>query len=184
MCRGEHSILSRLSEVMDQWTEYISFCGLRTHSHLCESLVTELIYVHSKFLIADDRCYIIGSANINDRSMLGSRDSEMAVFVEDEERVPSTMGGQILVGASSDHSVNIDDPISDEFFFQGWNEPAKLNAEIYEKRLCDSDPEQAREELKAVRGLLVHFPQKFLCEEDLLPPMNTKEGMAPVGLWT
>lgn len=35
-----------------------------------------------------------GSANINDRSMLGSRDSEMAVFVEDEERVPSIMGGE------------------------------------------------------------------------------------------
>lgn len=35
-----------------------------------------------------------GSANINDRSMLGSRDSEMAVFVEDEERVPSVMGGE------------------------------------------------------------------------------------------
>lgn len=35
-----------------------------------------------------------GSANINDRSMLGSRDSEMAVFVEDEERVASIMGGE------------------------------------------------------------------------------------------
>lgn len=35
-----------------------------------------------------------GSANINDRSMLGSRDSEMAVFVEDEDRVLSVMGGQ------------------------------------------------------------------------------------------
>lgn len=35
-----------------------------------------------------------GSANINDRSMLGNRDSEMAVFVEDEERVPSVMGGE------------------------------------------------------------------------------------------
>lgn len=35
-----------------------------------------------------------GSANINDRSMLGSRDSEMAVLVEDEERVPSIMGGE------------------------------------------------------------------------------------------
>lgn len=35
-----------------------------------------------------------GSANINDRSMLGSRDSEMAVLVEDEERVASVMGGE------------------------------------------------------------------------------------------
>lgn len=50
--------------------------------------------------------------------------------------------------------------------------------------LCDTDPDQAREELKAVKGLLVHFPLKFLCEENLLPPLNTKEGIAPVGLWT
>lgn len=34
-----------------------------------------------------------GSANINDRSMLGSRDSEVAVLVEDKGRVPSRMGG-------------------------------------------------------------------------------------------
>ncbi|KAM6907818.1 phospholipase D2 [Xenentodon cancila] len=224
MCRGEHSILSRLNEVRDQWTEYITFCGLRTHSQLSQKLVTELIYVHSKTLIADDRCYIIGSANINDRSMLGSRDSELAVFVQDEERVPSIMGGEeykagplalalrkecfsVLIGAASDPSINIDDPISDDFFFLVWTETAKLNTSIYDKvfkclpcstvhnmrdlkeytsqeRLCDTDPEQAAEELKAVRGLLVHFPLKFLCEENLLPPRNTKEGMAPAELWT
>lgn len=51
-------------------------------------------------------------------------------------------------------------------------------------RLCDTDPEQALEELKAIRGLLVHFPLKFLCEENLLPPRNTKEGIVPVELWT
>ena len=50
--------------------------------------------------------------------------------------------------------------------------------------LCDTDPEQAAEELKAVRGLLVHFPLRYLCEENLLPPLGTKEGMVPVGLWT
>jgi len=38
--------------------------------------------------------HVPGSANINDRSMLGNRDSEMAVFVEDEDRVSSLMGGQ------------------------------------------------------------------------------------------
>lgn len=224
ICRGEHSILSRLSEVKDQWTEYITFCGLRTHSRLSGSLVTELIYVHSKALIADDRCYIIGSANINDRSMLGSRDSEMAVLVEDQERVPSIMGGEeyqagplalalrkecfsVLVGATSDPSINIDDPISDDFFFVTWNETAKQNAILYYKifkclpcnsvhnmqqlktyccqdRLCNTDPEQAAVELKGIRGLVVHFPLKFLCEENLLPPLNCKEGIAPTELWT
>ncbi|KAK7925557.1 hypothetical protein WMY93_007867 [Mugilogobius chulae] len=224
LCRGDHSILSRLSEIQDQWTEYITVCGLRTHAKLSNSLVSEFIYVHSKALIADDRCYIIGSANINDRSMLGSRDSELAVFVEDEERVPSVMNGQeyeagpvtlalrkecfsVLVGSASDPSINIDDPISDDFFFLVWNQTARQNEKIYDmvfkclpcdkahtmqelkdykfvERLCDSDPEQAAEELKAIRGLLVHFPLKYLKAEKLLPPLNTKEGMAPVGLWT
>ncbi|XP_077361357.1 phospholipase D2 [Festucalex cinctus] len=224
ICRGEQSILSRLSEMEDRWTEFITVCGLRTKAELSQSLVTELIYVHSKTLIADDRCYIIGSANINDRSMLGSRDSELAVFVEDEERIPSIMGGEeyqagpltlalrkecfsVLVGAASDPSINIDDPISDELFFLVWNSAAKLNATIYNKvfcclpcnsvhnlqelkdytsnaRLSDTDPEKSREELKAVQGLLVHFPLKFLCEENLLPPLGTREGIAPVGLWT
>lgn len=46
------------------------------------SLVTELIYVHSKLMIVDDRVVICGSANINDRSMIASRDSEIAVIIE------------------------------------------------------------------------------------------------------
>ena len=37
------------------------------------------IYVHSKMMIVDDVYIIIGSANINERSMAGSRDSEIAV---------------------------------------------------------------------------------------------------------
>lgn len=44
--------------------------------------VTELIYVHSKLLIADDSLVICGSANINDRSLLGKRDSEIAVLIQ------------------------------------------------------------------------------------------------------
>ena len=45
---------------------------------------TELVYVHSKLMIVDDRKVIIGSANINDRSMLGDRDSEVCVLMEDQ----------------------------------------------------------------------------------------------------
>jgi len=38
-----------------------------------------MIYVHSKLLIADDEYVIVGSANINERSMAGDRDTEMCI---------------------------------------------------------------------------------------------------------
>jgi phospholipase D1/2 len=37
------------------------------------------IYVHSKMIIVDDAYILVGSANINQRSMAGTRDTEMAV---------------------------------------------------------------------------------------------------------
>ena len=38
-----------------------------------------MIYVHSKMMIVDDDYIIIGTANVNQRSMAGTRDSEIAV---------------------------------------------------------------------------------------------------------
>lgn len=38
-----------------------------------------MIYVHSKGMIVDDEFVILGSANINQRSMEGTRDTEIAV---------------------------------------------------------------------------------------------------------
>ena len=38
-----------------------------------------MIYVHSKMMIVDDEFILIGSANINDRSLRGNRDTEIAV---------------------------------------------------------------------------------------------------------
>ncbi|XP_019695668.2 phospholipase D1 isoform X1 [Felis catus] len=151
MCRGENSILGQLkAKLGNQWINYISFCGLRTHAELEGNLVTELIYVHSKLLIADDNTVIIGSANINDRSMLGKRDSEMAVIVQDTETVPSVMDGEeyqagrfaqglrlqsfrVVLGYLSDPSENIQDPVSDKFFKEVWVATAARNATIYDK---------------------------------------------------
>lgn len=42
----------------------------------------------------------LGSANINDRSMLGKRDSEVAVIVEDSETVASVMDGKVYQAGS------------------------------------------------------------------------------------
>lgn len=38
-----------------------------------------MIYVHAKGMIVDDEYVIIGSANINQRSLDGSRDTEIAM---------------------------------------------------------------------------------------------------------
>lgn len=43
---------------------YISIAGLRTHAELEAKLVTELIYVHSKMLIADDNTAVIGNTSV------------------------------------------------------------------------------------------------------------------------
>ncbi|KAI1268919.1 phospholipase D/nuclease [Xylariaceae sp. FL1019] len=58
------------------------------------AFVSEELYIHSKVLIADDRLVICGSANLNDRSQLGSHDSEIAVVIEDPELVESEMNGR------------------------------------------------------------------------------------------
>ncbi|KTF75177.1 hypothetical protein cypCar_00040306 [Cyprinus carpio] len=225
MIRGDCSIISQLKKDMgDQWINYISFGGLRTHAELEGRLVTELIYVHSKMLIADDNTVIIGSANINDRSMLGKRDSEVAVIYEDIHTVTSMMDGQeyqagrfglslrlecfrMILGANTDSSIDVMDPISDQFYKEVWMTTAARNATIYQKvfrclpssdvrsileldgflskpGLEKEDPARAQEELKKIRGFLVQFPLSFLSEQNLLPPMGSKEAMVPMDVWT
>ena len=48
--------------------KYIEFFALRGHCKLEGEPKTEIIYIHSKLLIADDEVVIMGSANLNDRS--------------------------------------------------------------------------------------------------------------------
>ncbi len=62
-------------------TDYLFFFGLRTWDVLHGSPITEIIYVHSKLMIVDDQRAICGSANINDRSLSGEGDSEIAVCI-------------------------------------------------------------------------------------------------------
>jgi phosphatidylserine/phosphatidylglycerophosphate/cardiolipin synthase-like enzyme len=54
----------------------------------------EQIDVHSKLLIADDRVAILGSTNINDRSMMGDGDSELAVIIRDDSPVHIKLDGK------------------------------------------------------------------------------------------
>ena len=57
-----------------------------------------MIYVHSKLMIVDDSAVIVGSANINQRSMAGSRDTELAVLAHQPTQTLLTRGGHLPGG--------------------------------------------------------------------------------------
>ena len=101
ICRGEASIFGRLRAQGIEPEDYIQFYSLRSWGRIgpTKQLVTEQLYIHAKCMVVDDRIAIIGSANINERSMLGSRDSECAAVVRDTDMLWSTMNGEpYLVG--------------------------------------------------------------------------------------
>lgn len=91
----------------DKVDDYIFFFSLRTHSILANKPMTEIIYVHSKIIIVDDEAAIIGSANINDRSMLGQRDSEIAVLIKSEFKVESLMDGKKYMASENLRNLRI-----------------------------------------------------------------------------
>ncbi|XP_022741381.1 phospholipase D zeta 1 isoform X2 [Durio zibethinus] len=150
--RGQNSILHNLYEVLGPKThDYISFYGLRAYGELFDlgPVATSPVYVHSKIMIIDDSAALIGSANINDRSLLGSRDSEIGVFIEDKEFVDSRMGENpwkagkfalsLRLSLWSEHlglrkgEINrIIDPISDSSYKDIWVATAKMNTTIYQ----------------------------------------------------
>lgn len=68
--------------------DYVSFYSLYNHQFLDEQTVVSTdIYVHSKLLIVDDNRLFIGSANVNDRSLMG-RDTEIGLVIwEDNDKV-------------------------------------------------------------------------------------------------
>lgn len=94
--RGTKSIFYRLESAGIRPENYITFCSLRKWGKIGPEhrLTTEQLYIHAKLMVVDDRSVIIGSANINERSMRGVRDSEVAVCVRDTQVVESVMDGK------------------------------------------------------------------------------------------
>lgn len=55
-----------------------------------------MIYVHSKMMIVDDEYIIVGSANINQRSMDGARDSEIAIGAFQPHQLGAMPRGEVF----------------------------------------------------------------------------------------
>ncbi|CAF4403937.1 unnamed protein product, partial [Adineta steineri] len=102
-------------------------------------------------MIIDDRMAICGSANINDRSLRGHRDSEVGMIINDRDEEDGVFNGQrvrvgkfcaswrkrlfsMLLGIQFENPQNIDlsDPVSDEFY-NYFRDLAKKNTLIYEE---------------------------------------------------
>ena len=143
------SIIEQLEKLMgDKWKEYIGFYSLRGHGIVKGEPRTELIYIHSKLMIVDDKTVILGSANINDRSMLGTRDSEYAVMINENPKLNSKMDGKDYKAANFAYTFRVNlfaehlgvdpknnilaDPLSDEFLKLVQN-TAHNNTMIYRK---------------------------------------------------
>ena len=86
---------------------YIDFFCLRKGGYIDEHFTSSQIYVHDKLMIVDDKVMIVGSANINDRSMLGNRDSEVALRIEDTNLITIQMNGQPYQASSLVHHLRV-----------------------------------------------------------------------------
>ncbi|KZV19469.1 phospholipase D p1 [Dorcoceras hygrometricum] len=181
ICRGHGSILQKLySKLGAIAQDFICFFGLRTHGRLFDGgpAVTSQVYVHSKLMIVDDRCALIGSSNINDRSLLGSRDSEIAVIIEDKEFVDSSMNGKPWkagkfvfslrlclwaehLGLNIEEVDQIKDPIAETTFKDLWCEIAKSNTKIYQD-VFSCIPNDTIHSRSALRQSMNHWKQKLV----------------------
>jgi phospholipase D1/2 len=146
--KSEESLIKRVEKVDKNWQNYIHLLGMKTHSIINEQPVSEPIYVHSKLLIVDDKICIIGSANINDRSLKGTTDSELDVIMSESNKVKGYIQGVEVMKSPSiqklrercwrnlfgfkETDFNIEDPFNPEFL-KYMKDQVEINDEFYWK---------------------------------------------------
>lgn len=211
ICRGPQSILARLAAAFPgtDLAPHLYFAALLNWGEVLlprPHLVTNPIYVHSKLCIADDAVTLVGSCNINDRSLNGERDSEIAVVLhsrpfalslrqhlwDEHVRVPATAPSP---SSSSSQDSGDDDGYGEQF--AAFRAACEHNTHVYREVfgpsfpqdgiscLTDMEPEplalatpNARAVLTSqLRGHAVAYPLTFLDQEDLFPPPLSSEAM-------
>uniref|UniRef100_A0A8C7XR96 Phospholipase n=1 Tax=Oryzias sinensis TaxID=183150 RepID=A0A8C7XR96_9TELE len=169
------------------WINYFSITGLRTHAELGGKLVTELIYVHSKMLIADDNTVIIGKRFMKNQKKITQCRWRRKV-TQTQEQVLNVGNDTCYFGTVEERCKAVTGketcrvfrclPSSDVHSIQ------ELEGYLAQPGLDKENPALAQEELKKIRGFLVQFPLQFLCEQNLLPQIGSKEAMVPMEVWT
>jgi len=168
--------------------DYIRFYSLGNVTLLNRKIFAEQIYIHAKLLVTD-KIVICGSANLNMRSLAGSRDTEIAVVVNSREMALS-LRKELWREHLGDDAKITDDFLADVPL---WEETARTNSKVYLKLFEGSCPlgrPRTKEDFlshegiyqnfwetidtkksfdtvaQMIRGHLVKFPQHFL-EDDI-----------------
>lgn len=178
--------------------QFLGFYNLRNFGTLSNGVtVTEQIYVHAKMMLVDDRIAIIGSANINDRSLIGTKDTELSAIivdndttvipVDDKNRAVRNFAHNLRLQLWQEHlgltdPSSILDPVSDATH-KIWQDTATNNTAIYEAvfpNVASNNhvdlPAQKKAaafnpaqagRLSQIKGHLTLFPLDWLRDEDL-----------------
>jgi hypothetical protein len=110
------------------------------------------------------------SANINDRSLLGTRDSEIALLIEDQDKISIKMNGKPFQGRTFAHNLrrrlwanhfgipfdseSLLDPISDDCYTKYWRTQALDNTFLY-CTLFETLPNNSITEMVGVRKMML-----------------------------
>lgn len=162
-------------------------------------------------MIVDDQILIVGSANLNDRSMLGSRDSEIAVRIAgpQDSQVMTDLGPwpvsttihQFRRSLFGEHfGVDIPFP-SNQACWNTMCEIVNFNTDFYnksfkiypsneyrsfaalQKRNKQFDQNFFNANCNKVRGNAVEYPYHFLNDEDLIASKNSELSLMVVPLY-
>ena len=164
-------------------------------------------------MIVDDCRLICGSANINDRSLLGSRDSELAVCVEgplDLQLQAGFAGAGVRVNSQvhqyrrslfrEHYGVDLEDPAAEACWALMWS-VAQTNTDVYNRvfkvypsneyptfkalkaRNKQVDLQALASEAPRIRGHAVLYPYDFLKDEDLMSAKYSEFSMMVVPIY-
>ncbi|PAN13616.1 hypothetical protein PAHAL_2G351300 [Panicum hallii] len=148
-----------------------------------------MIYVHAKGMIVDDEYVILGSANINQRSLAGSRDTEIAMGAYQPHYAWSTKNGhphgQVYGYRTSlwaEHLGMVDDRFKD---------PSSLDCVRFVNQIAEENWQRfTAEEMRTLRGHLLKYPVKVeadgkigsLPDQECFPDVGGKILGAPTSL--
>lgn len=116
-----------------------------------------MIYVHAKGMIVDDEYVILGSANINERSMAGSRDTEIAMGAyqphhswDKKKRHPRGQVYGYRMSLWAEHLGKIDECFKD---------PKSLNCVNYVNSVAEDNwTNYTKDEFTSLQGHILKYP--------------------------